>query len=636
MSYVFNESERARILDAVEISSGAKFDLVNKRYSAVGLIKSNCMPFYQVVSDVIREKHSGTELFDDDTKDDLKSAKLWLDVAIDANGAMGAYSALIRAYTLRQGKLRLNEVFSEDLIQEASNEVAVNFINALFFGSIEFELAAWTVPSIEQIAYIDARAVGEVLFRRKLGEGDSATIRNAGWSGTIAFSLLGGEWPFETWRLISAGDPGSEHKGNHGKAKVNRLDDYKNILFAMDSYNAALKAVIINFGLNPIGSFFSVIPEQINVAVSSGNINPLIQYVVKGTPISSTVDLILRYGTNAFLDMLRRTYDGESNFAPTTDETFAANAYTFFTRITAAQSQSIVTKPIAEYGSVSEWGASAAEKTPVALALRNALKHLSEIVIERDDGFPGRGLELYDPQTSEGVLTEHWLLDRADMLGRLIARTHGSFGENTLQTYSYSDLASGRQALMSTGVSNPLVIFGDDGGRSFGGVSNNDHLYGGIGDDTLSGLAGNDYIEGGGGNDVLAGGDGHDALHGLSGDDTLNGGKGNDILIGGGGNDKYEFSSGDGRDQIFDLDGNGRVIINGVPLSNAHRIALQSNTWITADGTATLTLTDDASDKTLTIKYGVDDQVHIKKKTHPACLVFNCLITWMPAPKLPP
>lgn len=525
---------------------------------------------------------------------------------------MGVYFALIRAYTLRQGELRLNEIFSGELIQEASNQVAVNFINALLFGYAQFNLAAWTVPTIDLIASIDARAVGEVLFRDKLDKEDTATTQNAGWSGTIAFSLLGGEWPFETWRLISAGDPGSELKGNHGKAKVNRLDDYKNILFAIDSYNAALKAVIKNFGLNAIDSVFSVLPEQINVAVNSGSINPLIQYVVKGTPISSTVDLILRYGTNAFLDMLRRSYDGESSFTPTTDETFTSNAYTFFSRFTATQSQSIVTKAIGEYGSVSAWGMLAAQNTPVAFALRNALKHLSEVVIERDEGFPIHGLELYDPKTGEGALTEQWLLDRADMLGRLIARTHASFGENTLQTFSYSDLASGRQAPMSTGVSNPLVIFGDDGDRSFGGVSNKDHLYGGSGNDTLSGLAGNDYIEGGGGNDLLSGGDGHDALHGMSGDDTLIGGKGNDILTGGSGNDKYEFSSGDGQDQIFDLDGNGRILINGVPLSIAKRVAPLSNTWITADGTITLTLTDDASENTLSIKYGVDDQVFIR------------------------
>jgi Ca2+-binding RTX toxin-like protein len=612
MSYLFGVAEQAKILDIVSEVDGVAFVAGDKEYQAVNSKKNNCAPFYKLLSDILGEKLSNRVILDGEVISDLESAKLWLDVAFDANGGSGVYSALIRAYTLRQGKLRLNETFDDDLMQEASNAVAANFINALLEGSVEDNLAPWTLPSIDQIASIDARAVGEVLFLKKLGKEDTASSRNAGWSGTIAFSLLGGDWPYETWRLISAGDPGSELKGNHGKAKVNRLDDYKNILFAIDSYSAALKAVGKNFGWNIFDSLFSVIPEQINVALYSGNINPLIQYVVKGTPISSTVDLILRYGVNAFLDMLGRTYGGNSSFVPTTDETFAANAYAFFSELTADQSQSIVAKTIGEYGSASAWGKLAAEETSIALALRNALKYLSEIVIERDDGFPGRRLELYDPQTGAGVLTEQWLFDRAGMLGRLIARSNGSFGENTIQAYSYSDLASGRQAPMSTGVSNPLVIFGDDEGRSLSGVSNKDHLYGGAGDDTVSGFSGNDYIEGGDGNDSLTGGDGHDALHGMSGDDILVGGKGNDILMGGAGNDRYEFSTGDGLDQIFDLDANGQILINGVAVSVAQRIGPMSNVWITHDGATTLTLTDGATDKTLTIRYGQNDQILIK------------------------
>ncbi|MGF6518092.1 hypothetical protein ABH912_005558 [Pseudomonas sp. BT76 TE3572] len=392
---------------------------------------------------------------------------------------------------------------------------------------------------------------------------------------------------------MSAGDPGSELKGSHEQAKVNRVDDFKNILFAIDSYSVALEAVIKNFGRNIFESLFSVVPEQINVALSSGSVNPLIQYVVKGTPISPVVDLILRYGVNAFFDMFRRTYEGDSTVTPTTDETFAANAYTFFSALPPSQSQSIVAKTIGEYGSASEWGVLAAQDTSIGQALRNSLKHLSEIVIERDDGFSVQGLELYDSKTGEGVITEQWLIDRADMLGRLIARTNGSFGENTAQKFSYSDLASGKQAPMTTGVSNPLVMFGDDGGRSFSGGANIDHLYGGAGNDTLNGLEGNDYIEGGHSRDSLSGREGSDALHGMSGDDVLVGGKGNDILIGGAGNDRYEFSSGDGVDQIFDLNADGHILINGFPIPVLKRSGPLGNTWITEDGAITLTLIEE-------------------------------------------
>ncbi|VVN74878.1 hypothetical protein PS712_00665 [Pseudomonas fluorescens] len=619
MSYVFSFSEREGILKAADLCTG--FKLVASSYKAISRSGTSCAPLYGVLSDILKERINGRHRFDDRVMGDFKSARLWLDVAFDANGGVGVYSALIRAYTLRQGKLRLKKKLGKGLMQKASNQVAANFINALVEGSERDNLEPWTLPSIDQIASIDARAVGEVLFQDDLGKNDTAASRNAGWSGTIAFSLLGGEWPYETWRLISAGDPSSELKGNHDKAKVNRLDDYKNILFAIDSYNSALKAVVKNFGFNTLDSLFSVFPEQINVALQSGNINPLIQSVVKNTPISPTVDLILRHGSNEFLDMLRRIYQGSSDFAPTTDGTFAANAYAFFSTFSVDQSQSIVVKTVGEYGSVSALGEFASEATPTAMSLRNALKFLSEVVIELDN-FSGRGLELYNPQTGVGVLTERWLSDRADMLGRLIARTNGSFGENTLQAFSYSDIASGKQAPMSMGVANPLIIFGDDGGRSLSGVSNKDHLFGGAGDDRISGFAGNDYVEGGGGNDEITGGDGNDALHGMEGDDTLVGGKGSDVLIGGVGHDTYEFLSGDGMDQIFDLDANGRILINGVPISIAQRAMPLGNTWITQDGKTTLTLSDGIADQTLTIQYGEVDQVVVKNYT-PGMLGIN-------------
>lgn len=615
MSYVFNAEEKEKIIDAVSVCTGMKFDLHDKEYKAVAVVSTSCEPFYQTLSDMIGEKLSGLVVFDESVKKVFKSAKLWLDVAIDANGGNGAYSALIRAYTVRQGQLRLNKMFSEELMQESSNQVAVNFMNTLLYGSIEFNLAPWTVPAIDQIASIDASAIGKILFPQEGAEKDTAASRNAGWSGTIGFSLLGGEYPYETWRLISAGDPDSEIKGRHELARVNRLDDFKNILFAIDSYNVALEAVAKNFGWNAFESLFSVVPEQINIARSSRSYNPFIQSIIKGTPISSAVDLILRYGVNAFLDMFKLTYDGVSSASLTTDATFAANAHAFFSSLSPSQSQNIVARAIREYGSASDWGTLAAQESPAGMALRNSLKYLSEIVIERIDGFSGRGLELYDSKTGEGFITERWLVDRADMLGRLIARTNGSFGENTIQAHSYSDLQSGKQVSMTTGVSNPLVMFGDDGSRSLSGGPNSDHLYGGLGNDTIIGLEGNDYIEGGQGRDWLKGGDGRDVLRGMSGDDVLVGGQGNDILIGGVGSDRYEFSSGDGVDQISDFDVDGQILINGLPIPALKRSGPLSNTWVTEDGAIALTVIEELSEKTLHIKYGRNDLVFIKHFT---------------------
>lgn len=79
--------------------------------------------------------------------------------AIEANGGTGPYSTLIRDYTLTQGELRLGREFSESELQGASNQVAANVVNGLLLGDISGDLAPWTVPSITQIAKLDATAV---------------------------------------------------------------------------------------------------------------------------------------------------------------------------------------------------------------------------------------------------------------------------------------------------------------------------------------------------------------------------------------------------------------------------------------------------------------------------------------------
>jgi Ca2+-binding RTX toxin-like protein len=608
MSYVFSDMEKSEIFNAANICKGMRLRSKQLQYDALKLAGASCAPLYQKLFDIIGEKVSDVAAADKEAGEVLKSARLWLAVAIDANGGNGAYSALIRGYTSRQGELRLNTIFSEDLMQLSSNQVAVNFINTLINGSLAGQLAPWTVPSISQIAEIDASAIGEALFKEVCGEDDTAVKRNAGWSGTVGFSLLGGKPPYETWRLTSAGDPDAEDGGPSTQAKPNRLDDYKNILFAIDAYSVGLQAAISNFGINPLQSLLSVVPEQINIALASGSVNPLIQHVVKGTSVAAVVELILRYGQNEFLDMFKRTYDGDSAAIPTTNETFASNAYAFFSAFSPEQSQSIVTRAIGEFGNANAWAKLAGEATPLGLALRNSLQQLSEVVIERADGYPDRNLELYDPHTGEGFITAQWLADRAQMLARLIARTQGSFGEHSLQQLSYFDLASGKQAPMTTGVLNPLALFGDDGGRSFAGGANADHLYGGVGNDSIHGMAGHDVIEGGRGNDSLTGGDGNDELYGMAGDDVLLGGKGNDSLIGGEGNDRYEFASGDGLDEILDANADGQLWINGAPIPALKRRAPLSNIWSTEDRSITLTLVE----HTLNIKYGEGDLVVIK------------------------
>ena len=83
------------------------------------------------------------------------------------------------------------------------------------------------------------------------------------------------------------------------------------------------------------------------------------------------------------------------------------------------------------------------------------------------------------------------------------------------------------------------------------------------------------FMLGGSGSDALVGGTASDLLVGNAGDDLLMGGQGNDFLLGGLGNDAYVYQSantttgytGDGLDTLFDSDGNGSIVADGVTLA---------------------------------------------------------------------
>jgi len=109
MSYIFSGLEKSEILQAANICEGMKFNVEEEKYIAMAVEGRNCAVLYRTLSNILGEKFLDGSAFDDNVMGIFKDAKLWLDVAIDANGGVGAYSALIRAYTLRQGELRLNK-----------------------------------------------------------------------------------------------------------------------------------------------------------------------------------------------------------------------------------------------------------------------------------------------------------------------------------------------------------------------------------------------------------------------------------------------------------------------------------------------------------------------------------------------
>ena len=125
------------------------------------------------------------------------------------------------------------------------------------------------------------------------------------------------------------------------------------------------------------------------------------------------------------------------------------------------------------------------------------------------------------------------------------------------------------------------------GNDTIDGGNGNDKIWGDAGDDTLIGGNGDDIVSGGTGNDTLMGGDGNDELRGNDGDDTLIAGKGNDQLAGGKGEDTYLFNSEDLHNPetqynvIYDEDGKGAIVIDGVYLHQQEWKATAENRWET-------------------------------------------------------
>ncbi|MEW8203416.1 MAG: calcium-binding protein [Candidatus Thiodiazotropha endolucinida] len=225
-----------------------------------------------------------------------------------------------------------------------------------------------------------------------------------------------------------------------------------------------------------------------------------------------------------------------------------------------------------------------------ALAYCYAMIHLDPFAVTGDGALFAQHnehdeLELYEPATQEGTLTEAYLQDRAYYFRAIMHRNEYDYpdfatsGDDVL----FWDADDGRLVAASDpdieGVdTNSLVHyrFGGDGDERSGeldGGTKDDLIYGGGGNDILNGNAGNDYLEGnagidkldgGAGNDELYGGsgddarihdsglygrEGDDALYGEAGHDTLDGGTGRDLLVGGLGQD--HLIGGDGIDNLI-------------------------------------------------------------------------------------
>jgi len=256
---------------------------------------------------------------------------------------------------------------------------------------------------------------------------------------------------------------------------------------------------------------------------------------------------------------------------------------------------------------------------PDSLAYRYVLSQLRYVALPHlDHGQYNRNgeLDLYDPATGTGSLTRQWIEDRSQLLMRRVAADWS--GSNVLTQPDsaatfYVDEITGRRIVVTPDGNVPAsphyIMFGNGADNNFVGASLSDRLYGGGGDDSLEGFDGNDHLEGNAGADVLRGGYGQDTLLGgadsdflgggddadtLYGDigvDVLDGGTGDDLLQGGTDADTYLFRSNEGHDTVFDVDGQGQIVIAGSSLNGASNDRYRFNSitqraeWTAADGT---------------------------------------------------
>lgn len=228
------------------------------------------------------------------------------------------------------------------------------------------------------------------------------------------------------------------------------------------------------------------------------------------------------------------------------------------------------------------------------------------------------------------TFTDTWIARRGEMLGKLLDRNRSNTqiytaGTTVTGPTVYRDLQQGLTFFVSNTAPSPLstyaqVTFGASGADSLVGDERGDHLFGGAGNDTIEGKGGNNWLEGNDGDDLLFGGldkdtlvggagddrmlgsYGHDSIVGGAGNDTLDGGSGSDTLYGGADLDTYAFSADWGADTVQDSDGQGKIVINGVQLTNGKRKVNGQDLYESTDGQFRFYLGPAAADGSRTLK----------------------------------
>lgn len=512
---------------------------------------------------------------------DVQLVHTWLLGAADINRGEGPFSALVLAYNQRQGLLRGRPVSAADN-QLASNRIAESIIGDA--------LASSAIPSFAKIVRFDADG-GASLYESVSDTNDTAKTNAANWTGTFLISPFGQD---ESGRLLSAGSENT----------LDRLDDMKNVLFAYDALQTALRYTVSTSALAASGSPGAVLqllfqslpivaslPEPgrlLNPALILGFSDSYVMSLMQGRIAESSFSFVKSLDKNDLLDHLISAWQGQA-VTSTTDSNFLTTAATFFAGLSGSALRETALERL---DSKSADELAALGKT--SAKYRNALLGLSAFALELDAGqYASRNLNLYDQNTGEGEITNAWLTDRSQFLAGVIqANINDSGTGNLLRTdvfttepIYFKDEASG----LSLQQQNPVT----------GASAGPKYLFGGTGNDTLWGGSEADHLFGGTGMDRLDGGQGDDYLEGNAGSDSFTGGKGNDTLIGGKGLDTYIFKSGDGWDWIEDQDRQGALYYDNIELKGGTAVGDTGMVWQKKDGNGKVEFTYILSDWTV-------------------------------------
>lgn len=530
-TYTFSPAEQQEIIDAYNLGpgdSGLAGDHVN---------------YYSKVAEILsRDAGSGAP-------DDLplvQPVRIWFNGAADVNAGIGAFSVLIREYTQNQGVLHFGERFGVfqptgalSEIQEASNELARSTFNAL-----QNDLL-WELFPIEEVAIEDAREIAEVLFDGPFSDTIDSLEQSAAWSGVLLFSsfdqpdVVDGAVD-ETGRLISTGNSDI----------ADTLDDWRNILYANYSYNEAIfEAGLTGFTEFLLAIQVGLLPKDTlvfgEVCLLSGRCEFGISNFVEDQVAESAFAPVLLYGGVDSLNLLKSGAEGtvslsqvevglDTRLGVEVTSGFRDKARALFGE-PGPQNQGInaTVHPVSSLVRDAHAGDSLAQKALLGLSPFKVDNGQSVSVSVSDQYWSDRGL-----------MTEARLQTEAFNAGDLIAVVSPVFSD----PFQFTDLESGA----TYQVDNNFLPSFDFRQVIFGSKAS----------------------------EVLTGGDLSDSLYGAAGDDNLDGGAGRDFLSGGMGADNYAVC--DGRDRIFDADGQGTVQLNSVVLTGGERLA--SDIWQSVDG----------------------------------------------------